>query len=114
MIIDVRRALIHWLVDIQIAFMNFQVKTTARVRANPGFKCHGRPLGSIVGKWNKLAITTLSTFRPCCNYHQSISYFCKLHGVECIYFVVDRYIQWPAHKWFVVVRVLLAYVYIVT
>ncbi len=38
------RAIVDWLVNIDIAITNFQVKTTLRIGANPGFILDRRAL----------------------------------------------------------------------
>src|SRR6266498_4603966 len=69
------RSLVDRLVDIQVALMDFQVKSTARICADPSLISNCCALCAVIRKWNEFALGTLATFWPCCYYHQIFSSF---------------------------------------
>ena len=52
----------YWLIYVNIAISNFQIKTTIWIRANPSFKLNARSLAAKIGKRYQVADLTFLTF----------------------------------------------------
>src|SRR5262249_15535097 len=62
--VAVIRTLIHWLVDVEVAFVDLEIESTAWVCAYPRLVHHRRPLGTVVGERHQITLATFTTLRP--------------------------------------------------
>ena len=55
------RTVHDWLVNVDIAVSDFDIKTTIGICAYPSLVVHCRALSTIIGQWDKITLSTLLT-----------------------------------------------------